>query len=60
MGTLVVDADVLSFVFKDDTRATDYRQHLVGQTVVVSFMVVAELDRWALARHWGQARRAQA
>jgi predicted nucleic acid-binding protein len=59
MGALVIDTDVLSFVFKGDTRATAYQQHLVGQTLVISFMVVAELDRWALARRWGEARRAR-
>lgn len=57
MGAIVVDTDVLSFVFKGDTRAEAYQAHLVGQTWIVSFMAVAELDRWALARNWGQPRR---
>jgi len=57
MGAVVVDTDVMSFVFKGDTRTELYRAHLTGQTWIASFMAVAELDRWALARNWGQPRR---
>ncbi len=59
MGTVVVDTDVLSFVFKEDTRATAYQLHLADQIWVVSFMGIAELDRWGIARGWGNARRAR-
>jgi tRNA(fMet)-specific endonuclease VapC len=59
MSVVVVDTDVISFVFKEDTRAATYQPHLVGRTAVISFMTVAELDRWALARRWGEARRAR-
>ena len=44
----VVDTDVVSFFFKGDTRAALYRPHLVGQFLLISFMTVAELDRWSL------------
>jgi tRNA(fMet)-specific endonuclease VapC len=57
MSTVVVDTDVISFVFKGDTRAALYERPLSGSTWVVSFMTVAELDRWAVARNWGEARR---
>jgi tRNA(fMet)-specific endonuclease VapC len=57
MALVVVDTDVLSFVFKGGTRAARYRPHLAGQTWALSFMTVAELERWALARNWGQTRR---
>lgn len=56
---IVVDTDVLSFVIKGDTRAAAYRPHLLGQGWLVSFMTIAELDRWTLARGWGAARRAR-
>jgi tRNA(fMet)-specific endonuclease VapC len=52
-----VDTDVVSFLFKRDPRAEWYRLHLTGKLLVLSFMTVAELDRWALARNWGQNRR---
>jgi tRNA(fMet)-specific endonuclease VapC len=52
----VVDTDVISYLFRRDTRAERYRPYLVGKVLAVSFMTVAELDRWALQRNWGQAR----
>lgn len=54
----VVDTDVLSMTFKRDTRASLYRPHLQGRQLSISFMTVAELERWALGRNWGTARRA--
>lgn len=56
---MVVDTDVVSYLFKHDSRAESYRPHLTGRLLVVSFMTVAELDRWALERGWGEARRAR-
>lgn len=53
----VVDTDVVSYLFKGDSRAEDYRRHLDSQLLVVSFMTVAELYRWALERDWGEARK---
>jgi len=54
-----VDTDVVSYLFKHDCRAEVYRPHLTGRLLVASFMTVAELDRWALERDWGEARRAR-
>ena len=54
---VVVDTDVVSYLFKRDSRAEAYRLHLTGRLLVVSFMTVAELDRWALERDWGETRR---
>ena len=59
MASAVVDTDVVSFLFKRDSRAELYRPHLTGRLLVVSFMTIAELDRWALARKWEEARRAR-
>lgn len=53
----MVDTDVVSYLFKRDSRAKLYRPHLEGRLLVVSFMTVAELDRWALQRNWGEPRR---
>ncbi len=54
----VVDTDVLSYVLKQDTRAGRYLPYLTGTIVVISFMTLAELERWALERDWGAVRRA--
>jgi tRNA(fMet)-specific endonuclease VapC len=53
----VVDTDVVSFLFRQDTRAALYRRHLDGRLLLVSFMTVAELDQWAEQRRWGPDRR---
>ena len=55
MSAVVVDTDVVSFLFKRDTRAHVYRPYLDGGVPTISFMTIAELDRWALARNWGEA-----
>ena len=57
MKTLVVDTDVISYLFKGDTRAALYGQHLQDSAMLVSFMTIAELEYWALARNWGQSTR---
>ena len=56
--SIVVDTDVLSYLFKEDSRGELYLPHLDGKLTVISFMTLAETDRWALERRWGQAKRA--
>ncbi len=53
----VVDTDVVSYLFKRDTRAEACRSYLVGAVPLVSFMAIAELERWALQSTSGAARR---
>src|ERR1017187_6775354 len=57
MSTIVVDTDVVSFVFKNHPIATEYLPDLIDRIPIISFMTVAELDRWALEARWGEARR---
>lgn len=59
MATVVIDTDVVSFLFKSDSRARLYQRHLAGHHWMVSLMTVAELDLWALRCHWGVARKRQ-
>jgi tRNA(fMet)-specific endonuclease VapC len=54
---LVVDTDVVSFLYKRDTRAKLYERHLNDPPFIVSFMSLAELRRWTLERNWGPSRR---
>lgn len=56
MAGLVVDTDVVSFIFKGDTRAAGYHPHLAGVTPVITFQTLAELRRWALQHRWGATR----
>src|ERR1700730_15331072 len=57
MSIVVVDTDVVSFLFKSHPTAWKYLPHLAGRTVLISFMTVAELDRWTLEARWGEPRR---
>ena len=57
MSDAVVDTDVVSFLFKSHPIAYQYLPDLAGRTLLVSFMTVAELDRWVLEARWGEARR---
>ena len=57
MNGVVVDTDVISYLLKDDTRAEYYRPLLKDNVIIVSFMTIAEMDRWALVRQWGTTRR---
>lgn len=53
----VVDTDVVSYLFRDDSRAEPYRTYLADSVRVVSFMTLAELEYWAISRGWGRSRR---
>jgi len=57
MTAVVVDTDVVSYLFKSHTIALRYLPDLDGRTPMLSFMTVAELDRWALEALWGEGRR---
>ena len=53
--TAVVDTDVLSFLVKDNTRAALYQRHVVGRSLAISFMTLAQLDQWMLLHNWSAA-----
>src|SRR5437879_3858332 len=56
-STVVADTDIVSFIFKSDTRAYPFRSYLNRHRPAISFMTVAELRRWELERKWGERRR---
>jgi tRNA(fMet)-specific endonuclease VapC len=57
MNAAIVDTDVVSMLFKGDSRAIAYRSHLTHRLLGISFMTLAELERWGLERRWGTARK---
>ena len=57
MSNVVVDTDVVSFLFKRHPIAFQYLPDLANRTPLISFMTVAELDRWVLQAQGGEARR---
>jgi tRNA(fMet)-specific endonuclease VapC len=59
VNAAIVDTDVVSMLFKGDSRAQDYRIHLTGRLLGISFMTLVELERWSLDRNWGPVRKAE-
>ncbi len=59
MPPLVVDTDVLSFIFRGDTRAALYAPHFFGHVLTISFQTRAEMLRGAISAGWGARRRRQ-
>jgi hypothetical protein len=57
MNAAIVDTDVVSMLFKGETRALAYRPHVTGQLLGISFMILAGLEHWSLERGWGQWRK---
>jgi len=59
MNAAIVDTDIVSMLFKGDSRALRYRDHIRGRLLGISFMTLAELPRWQLERQWGPFQRAE-
>ena len=56
MNRVVVDTDVVSFLFKNHPIGNRYDPELAGRILLISFMTVAELERWAIQRKWNEQR----
>lgn len=56
--TVVIDTDVVSYLLKRDTRASLYKNDLIGKQPIISFMTLAELKFWAINKNWGDKRMA--
>lgn len=56
MSAVIVDTDVASYLFKEDTRGDLYEPHLVGVVASISFMTLAELEQWTVLHRWGKRR----
>jgi predicted nucleic acid-binding protein len=59
MRAVILDTDVVSYLFKQDTRGALYEPHLVNALASISFMTLAELEQWAVYHNWGARRHAQ-
>jgi len=56
MKPIVLDTDVVSFLFKADSGAQLYLPHLDNRQWLISFMTEAELEQWALLANWSDKR----
>ncbi len=57
MESALLDTDVFSYFFKQDTRASLYEPDIRGRQVCLCFQTVAEVKAWAIGRQWGPSRR---
>ena len=53
---IVVDTDVVSFLFKNHPIGRRYDSDLAERVALISFMTVAEVERWAIQYHWSEHR----
>ncbi|MDM8519001.1 PIN domain-containing protein [Anaerolineales bacterium HSG6] len=54
---LLLDTNIVSFIFKGHTLGEKYLPDLQGQPLAISAMTVAELLEWAIIHQWGQRKR---
>lgn len=56
MSTILLDTDVVSYLFKQDSRRAYYTPYLLNHELAIAIMTVAELFQWTTMRQWGEAR----
>ena len=54
---MVVDTDVVSFLFKDHQLAPAYHAILAGRSLAVSLITLAEIEYGMESKNWGASRR---
>lgn len=54
---MLLDTNIVSYIYKGDSRAAAYQQHLLGHQWYISFMTLAEIYRWPYAQNWAEPRR---
>ncbi len=54
---LLIDTNVVSYIYKKDSRAALYETYLEGNFLIISFMSLAELKLWTLKNSWGEKRK---
>jgi predicted nucleic acid-binding protein len=59
MEIILLDTNIVSFLFKKDTRAVLYEPYLKNKILAISLMTVAELYQWTEVCKWGNRRISQ-
>ena len=54
---LLIDTNIISFIYKKDSRAALYESHLEDNFWIISFMTLAELKLWTTKNNWGAKRK---
>lgn len=55
---LVADTNIVSYIFKKDTRGDLYKPHLENRVAVTAAQTLAELELMPLQNGWGEKRHA--
>jgi len=53
---VLVDTNIVSFEFRNDSRLNLYRKHVLGLRQAVAFVTLAELYQWPLERKFSSKR----
>jgi predicted nucleic acid-binding protein len=53
---ILVDTDVVSYLFGDRPQANYFKPFLSGKTLAVSFMTIAQLYYGAYKKNWGETQ----
>jgi tRNA(fMet)-specific endonuclease VapC len=56
MSVVLLDTNIVSFIFKGSDYADPYEPLLTGRELAISFMSIGELYHWAFTRQWGVRR----
>ena len=56
MNRVVADTEGVSFLFKNHPIGKRYDPELAGRVALISFMTVAEVERWAIQYRWSEHR----
>jgi predicted nucleic acid-binding protein len=56
MNAVLVDTDVISYIFKDDQRSAPFINYLADKTLLYSFQTFAELRYWYIRHRWSEHR----
>lgn len=56
MDALLLDTNIVSYLMKGHSVASEYRRHLEGKTLAISFMTVGELFEGAYRRGWDASK----
>lgn len=54
---VIVDTNIVSYIFKNDSRALAYSALLEAGGILISFMTLAELEYWSELHGWSDKRR---
>jgi tRNA(fMet)-specific endonuclease VapC len=55
-NVVVIDTNVVSYIFKRDTRGELYKPHIEGRLTMIAAQTFAELELMPLNNNWGSNR----